>query len=1455
MSEPYSFNLSILEDNPRAIDYYEPAAFLTWFTNKNFVSFDLNKTFDEYKNYIVAWGKKKNVSKTAQTDLIRDAYVQVLRDIVINYSTEEEKRFITNADFTSNYDLDIILPFFIKKIKQVCLYYVSKREELKTAAVQHNLRGSNFGVESLVKKLIFDAADTSQFYYTSKTAFFPPVSALARDIDIYVEELFDTTTNYFNLNPLSSSNIFAQASPLRQALSSANLIDVDYRFYLNFREAVIDAINQYPFFISSLGTNNFSVNPILSGTEYYYLKNRDFIDYLSGGSDKLKLNLQKALAPKYLANDFYYLSTGTTATQFVSGLLFSVAPPAGAATLNLLNRTHPTVATVPNLNSLYTEYEIGRFFIPTYLGLLIYNTYRKEFAINTEKLQPNKVYIFPDPALIGNVSYNSEYEDPDYPLVFEVDVSWNKISRSNQFLFGDVLSNNYRQLYYGYESQQQDLQKNIAGISKSEDNIQFWTGQAQATWANTDNWPDLKSAESYDYASRQQSLMVNDKTLVKWSSDVFNNEYGLYKKVSQIKSISAVEDDSGILPGSSTAVASAPEIQNKNIYEKKNTEPGELYFRNNFNSIVSPASAALSAIYFKYPTPVFRELNNQVYKFNVYGDVILLETENYVVIDKILFDYDTQKVKPTFTPGRFFYKATYNNKIEAFVNEWYAEDTNNLYLCFLRMRPSLSASNYKAVYPSIYRCNLNNLAIKQIYPPVNANLQEFYSLSAGFIEPPQIDIRNIDGAHFSRVERTNTFNLTYLAKNNNSIPFFVNEQFVQTEPYLTSTTPKLFKPFYFTYDNNYANPGLPFLVKYNASTGGIMGTHDRQDYFNIGQQDTTKNVYYFNDSISPTQVNSTGVSYIQFDWQSYEITTVFVGCSAFLIKQIGDNLVWDYTTPSALVLSEFNKSYFISYCEAMDAGGNTFNASIHVRRPVYPDTSVIEVIVTALTGDQTGTICQVSDSIYNTLDVYVSGTGQGIVYSDPFCIYCGDYCSETFATNTTLNLIASGSRITKFVGWDGGPCHSSTIPDCFVTVTSHQSITAVFELLPIYTVSVYNPIGSFGRVRSYDGFIDCPGQCTYTSYLVDDLVVLSAVNPVSGYHMFGFIGAPIGSVIDGNTCSFFITNNIDITANYVRVYDYSVAVTLDATSAVNVANYGKVASTPAGIDCGSTCAATFSGTENAVYGGTNLILSAVPVYGYAFKQWINGPCDGSTNSNCNFTVGQTYNDIIAQFDLGYYTLTVQYSGNGTGIFASNELGITYTNSLSGETKTFSVLNGTTFSINMSGAPSNDLLGIFGATCAGYGVSSCFLTMDSDKTIVATLTTGVYFVLNVFKQGTGCGTVSSADGRILCGSSCSSIYINNNTVELGYLPLSAGCTFGKFYGNGIFFKYDAGTGINLGITPTTLNNGEFFGLIDDSIVITNAAEGAGYAPGDGVTFSCQDCYVSMTATRNVSAIFA
>ena len=69
----------------------------------------------------------KSVKKTAGIN----GYAKFLREVLLVYTNQEEKRYLRNLDWNSPYDLDIAVPFFANRLREVVVYVVEQRQKLK----------------------------------------------------------------------------------------------------------------------------------------------------------------------------------------------------------------------------------------------------------------------------------------------------------------------------------------------------------------------------------------------------------------------------------------------------------------------------------------------------------------------------------------------------------------------------------------------------------------------------------------------------------------------------------------------------------------------------------------------------------------------------------------------------------------------------------------------------------------------------------------------------------------------------------------------------------------------------------------------------------------------------------------------------------------------------------------------------------------------------------------------------------------------------------------------------------------------------------------------------------------------------------------------------------------------------------------------------------------------------
>lgn len=1066
-----------------------PVSFITWLEAQEKVFKDYSLTFKEYQKYVSEWHKQRNSNNAVVQNSFVSLYVDLLNEIVLSYSTEEEKRFLSNSNFNNPEELDIILPFFITKIKTICLYYYNKRESFRQKLQLYPIKGTNDSIQQAVRDTIVDEIETenAQIFLGSKFTL-PALSSINENLTIKIEETYDDE-DYYN-QPTTPDGI-----------------DVNSKLYLDFKGAIIDAINQYPVFVEGL-ESLFSINLQLTGSEIDLLKPRDFVDYIvSDNVDDLKISLQKRLAAKYSGCDMYYLSTGTTAFDFVSGVLFNTNPLSGNTVLQLPNRRHPTVVYTPSLSGVYGAYECGKFFTPTKTGILQYNTLKKTYTVNRSLLKPNTVYVIPDPSVVGNAVDKFGNEDAEYPLTYQIDVSWNKITIQNAFRFGNIFSTHLDQLFYPYQSKFQDQYRESTGVSTPFDAIDFWEGEKDEIWKNSDVWPDLKTSERLPIDSRLETLLIDQGQMVKWFVDSFGNEYGLFKQ------------------------------KINNIIDKKQL-PGKLLVKT-VNHAISSFEFLNSQALRKFPKFIIDEIKTPV-NFAVFNETILIETENYVVVDILNYNFERNTFTSSQYPGFYKKKYTINKDIEKFIGYFYRENNNSLFLSFTTLDSRLSGTNYKSIIPNIFKLDIGQQKLIQVYPQNNNNITRLYSLSSSNANiSPEIDIRYIESGHFSHKEKYNLYNLSYIAYNLNGIPFFVNEKFYST-PYtdkFTTTNPIFFKPFMYVYDGNFANPSTNIELRFNSPYTDVAG-HYGSDSFKFNFPDYQKKNVFAVGRIDPVFVNKPGSYVLHFDWTDYNSANLFIGCSSFNIFNTENALIWSKT---GTILVELDTWYTLISSIQMD--GHDF----FVQGKVIGGTnsSIFEVYI----GEQsildetgttqppfTGVFCEDPYSIFRTITIERVGTGRGIVKSDPFCIDCGNTCQFLYPLGSTIFFKASAGPGPQyvFVGWAGGNC-DGVAGDCFVSVEDDLVLSAIFSEIPTYNVSITVNISGVSVVDPNNDIL-CPGVgvCEY-SFLEGTGISLSASPAPLGYRFVGFQGISYSDT-QPNFASLSLKTNTSLTAFYEPLY-------------------------------------------------------------------------------------------------------------------------------------------------------------------------------------------------------------------------------------------------------------------------------------------------------------------------------
>lgn len=297
-----------------------------------------------------------------------------------------------------------------------------------------------------------------------------------------------------------------------------------------------DDLQPFSFDPTILSDTSSAINNLLSSfnvdTGVSDLPGSEFIDYIQSETS-LNLESQKLGVESLIGNDLNYLSAGeggTTQTPYVTSLAVKASDPHR----NFLNRHHPTINFKPDTKYIVSEKEIGRFFVPSKIGILSYASLDITPFVDQSRIQENTLYVYPDPTLYG-AGYGASSMASMAPIDHLENLSWIKSGIANDKCHGMIINAKSIPGFFGYTSKDTLYNESVYGINRYNDNFDFWAGsEASDVWSNPDLFP-LKTPNVFPIDERQESLLTSKCSIVyTWRTDIFGNEYVLLKKGTSI---------------------------------------------------------------------------------------------------------------------------------------------------------------------------------------------------------------------------------------------------------------------------------------------------------------------------------------------------------------------------------------------------------------------------------------------------------------------------------------------------------------------------------------------------------------------------------------------------------------------------------------------------------------------------------------------------------------------------------------------------------------------------------------------------------------------------------------------------------------------------------------------------------------------------------------------------------
>lgn len=431
-----------------------------------------------YKEYVTRWANTKNEEIIlSDEDFVMGKMIEILKSITLDYSSYEEQDFISHIDLTNKDHIKALIAIYSRKIRQITEFYRKKRNESVLIVNRNSFKGSAKSIQEIIYEKVFD-------YLFSDRNIVPSYVNIKRDLLISVENYVDIYSEYFDI---PRERKFTDKT--RAEMLSANMNDVDYRAYLEIELVVSEILFSGNVFLEEI--------PLIAQLGIDLSQNcvGDMLALKNTLTANTTINqvplteqvaLKRRLYEKFLGCDLYYMYV-----DLQGDVKIDVLCRANNPTGNLLNCATADTATIEN-EQLELLSHIGLFFKPDKTSILKVNAKSFVWSVDTDVIQPDTMYIFPDPTKYGDIGNNKSSQ---YPLIMEYKLNY------------DI--------------------RNMSSGDSVDDPLMFITDQGwRSYYSKQDDDFKLIDNVNYEYSF---TYLANQGFLQRYQTDAWGNQFGILK--------------------------------------------------------------------------------------------------------------------------------------------------------------------------------------------------------------------------------------------------------------------------------------------------------------------------------------------------------------------------------------------------------------------------------------------------------------------------------------------------------------------------------------------------------------------------------------------------------------------------------------------------------------------------------------------------------------------------------------------------------------------------------------------------------------------------------------------------------------------------------------------------------------------------------------------------------------